>query len=151
LENIEIERADKRDAQELAEISKRAFHTDIMCGGQGEGGPPGFDSPEWQAWMIGQALYYKILSEGKMIGGAVVLPKGEGRYYLGRIFIDPQCHRRGMGSQAMERIFREFPEARSWTLETPPWNNRTAAFYTKLGFKVVGRTADDVFFEKVVP
>jgi ribosomal protein S18 acetylase RimI-like enzyme len=148
--DIELERADKRDAPELAAISKRAFHSDQPCGGRGESGPPGYDSPEWQAKMIREGLYYKILYEGKMVGGAVVFPQGEGRYYLGRIFIDPQYHRRGIGSQAMDRIFREFPAARTWTLETPPWNTRTAAFYAKLGFQVVGRTREDVHCKKIV-
>ena len=50
----------------------------------------------------------------------------------------------------MEELLAAYPEARVWRLETPPWNQRTRAFYKKLGFRVVRETAEDVFFQKMM-
>ena len=73
-----------------------------------------------------------------------------GRYYLARLFLDPDYHRQGLGLRAMEALLAAYPEARVWRLETPPWNQRTRAFYKKLGFRVVRETAEDVFFQKTM-
>ena len=150
MNDIELTRADPADAVELADISKRAFHSDVQCGGVGEGGPPGYDSPEWQALIMGKSHYFKILLDGKMVGGAIVFPKGDLHCYLGRIFIDPLYHRKGVGTKVMRRIIGEYPSAKKWSLETPPWNSRTREFYRKQGFRIIDESAEDVFFEKIL-
>jgi RimJ/RimL family protein N-acetyltransferase len=148
MDHLTLARAEARDAEELAAISKRAFHSDVTCGGVGEGGPPGYDSPQWQAYIMGKGKYFNILLDGKLIGGAIVFPKGKDHFYLGRIFLDPSCHRKGLGTKAMQLLMGEFPAAGKWSLETPPWNTRTRAFYARQGFRIVGETSDDLFFEK---
>jgi ribosomal protein S18 acetylase RimI-like enzyme len=90
------------------------------------------------------------LFDDRLIGGAIVISHPRGRYYLARIFIDPDYHRRGLGTRAMELLFETYPEARLWNLETPPWNVRTRAFYEKLGFTVIRETKDDIFFKRVM-
>ena len=45
---IRFEKAKIEDASALALVSKRAFHSDIHCGAPELGGPPGYDSPDWQ-------------------------------------------------------------------------------------------------------
>ena len=147
---ISLELAKRSDAEALAQISRRAFHSDADCGGKGEGGPPGYDSHQWQASIMRKAAYYKIQVDGKIAGGAIVFNKGHGHYYLGRVFLDPAYHRQGIGLEAMRLLYEQFPAAQKWTLETPPWNTRTRNFYLKLGFRVVKETRDDVFFEKVM-
>jgi ribosomal protein S18 acetylase RimI-like enzyme len=143
-----LDRAKPADADELAEISRRAFHSDVNCGGVGEGGPPGYDSPQWQKFIMGKGKYFKFLLDGKLIGGAIVFPQGRGHFHLGRIFLDPACHRKGLGTKAMRLVMEEFPSAEKWSLETPPWNTRTRAFYLQQGFRIVGETQDDLFLEK---
>jgi len=149
MEKMTLRLANPKDASALAELSKRAFHTDIICGGQGEGGPPGYDSPVWQARMMKRSKYYKFLLGERIIGGAIVIQKGIDQYCIGRIFIDPDQHRKGLGVEAMNLLFAQYPQAKKWTLETPPWNERTKAFYLKLGFTIVGETKEDIFFEKI--
>ncbi len=92
----------------------------------------------------------KILVEGELAGGAIVYAQGQGRYYLGRVFLDPAMHRQGIGLAVMQLIFAHFPDACRWTLETPPWNTRTRNFYQRLGFQIVKETEEDLFFEKVM-
>ncbi len=150
MNEIKIMLADVSDAEALADVSKRAFHSDVNCGGIGEGGPPGYDSPQWQAMIMRKAKYYKIQLGEKTIGGAIVFSKGKSHFYLGRIFIDPAYHRKGIGTRAMDLVLKAFPSAKKWSLETPPWNSRTREFYSKRGFRKIGESKEDVFFEKVM-
>jgi RimJ/RimL family protein N-acetyltransferase len=138
------------DANVLAEISKRAFLSDVVCGGKGEGGPPGYESAQWQVFMMKKSKYHKFTVGDVTIGGAIVINKSKGHYYLGRIFIDPKYHRKGIGTEAMQLLLGNYPDARRWTLETPPWNIRTKAFYEKLGFRIIGESSQDLFFEKIM-
>jgi ribosomal protein S18 acetylase RimI-like enzyme len=150
MDNIRIFPAKPEDSRILADVSTRAFHSDVLCGGAGEGGPPGYNSPQWQSMMMKKADYYVLLADGGIIGGAIVFRKKAGQYHLGRIFIDPAFHRRGIGSQTMNLILDRYPDARRWSLETPTWNTRTKAFYRRLGFRIVGETKEDALFEKII-
>lgn len=146
---FELARPD--DAATLAEVSRRAFDSDVAVGAPGPGGPPGYDSAEWQrATMARASAYWKILLDGRLVGGAIVFAYPHGRFYLARIFLDPDVHRRGLGRVAMLAVLDAYPEARTWRLETPPWNRRTRAFYEGLGFRVVRETESDVFFQKTM-
>ena len=148
---LTLELAQPDDAAALADISRRAFETDSAVGGTGPGGPPGYDTAAWQRSMMTKAsAYWKLLLDGQLIGGAIVFSYPRGRYYLARLFLDPDYHRQGLGLRAMEALLAAYPEARVWRLETPPWNQRTRAFYKKLGFRVVRETAEDVFFQKTM-
>ena len=50
-------------------LQKRAFDDDARrFGGLEKGGPPGYDSVEWQQTMMEKTLYYKILREEELIG-----------------------------------------------------------------------------------
>jgi ribosomal protein S18 acetylase RimI-like enzyme len=148
---LAFELARPQDAVALADISRRAFETDVDYGAPGSGGPPGYDSAGWQAQLMRQAsAYWKIMLDGQLIGGAIVFSYPRGRYYLARIFLDPACQGRGIGTQTMGELLALYPEARVWTLETPSWNRRTKAFYRKLGFQVARETDRDVYFRKVI-
>jgi len=112
---LRLRRATPEDAAQLAAISKRAFEGDIHYGAPGPEpcGPPGYDSPEWQAKAMGWrgATYFKLVSGNRTIGGAICFDQGEGRLYLGRIYLDPSVQNRGLGRQAMALIMAEYPAA----------------------------------------
>jgi GNAT superfamily N-acetyltransferase len=149
---IRFERARPGDADALALASERAFHSDIHCGAPGIGGPPGYDSAEWQRRMMRLAQYYKILADDQIIGGIIVFRKGTREYELGRIFVDPDFQNQGIGTQAFEFLWEEFPLAKKWILETPAWNRRTRHFYRKVGFVEVGTEGvDGIRFERRSP
>jgi ribosomal protein S18 acetylase RimI-like enzyme len=146
---ITLEAAVEDDAELLARISKEAFHSDVECGAPGEGGPPGYDSWEWQkAVMRSAAAYLKILVAGKVVGGLIVFDQGNGKYYLGRMFVDPGYQRQGIGLRSVEMLFERYPEAKKWVLDTPAWNTRTRSFYERLGFIVVEEREGLLFFER---
>ena len=148
---VNLELAEETDAPLLAEISRRAFHSDITCGADRQGGPEGYASADWQVAMMKSArAYFKITQFDRIVGGAIIFCNGKGNYYLGRIFIDPDVQHQGLGMQSMQLIFERFPNARRWLLDTPRWNIRTKCFYLKMGFHITRQTAEDLFFEKEV-
>lgn len=84
-----------------------------------------------------------------LVGAAVVFPDEAGNYvYVGRIFIDPVHHRKGYGMQLMECIEKNFPSAVEFELDTPCWNERTNAFYQKLGYHMTKVEDGFVFYRK---
>ncbi|UCD97235.1 MAG: GNAT family N-acetyltransferase [Candidatus Bathyarchaeota archaeon] len=152
LGNVSLEQATVEDAGQLAEISKRAFHSDIhvMAPSKGAdasaregGGPIGYDSPEFQTRMMRVCRYYKMIYDEQIVGGLIASRRRHGHYELERIFVDPKYHNRGIGTEAMKGVFTLFPDAKIWTLGTPEWNVRTKHFYEKLGFVQIGWTKDE--------
>jgi GNAT superfamily N-acetyltransferase len=135
---VRLEKATVKDAEILAELSKKAFHTDKEIGGfENPGGPPGYDSPEFQVWAMENLTYYKILCEEKVVGGIFLNSRMANHYILERIFVDPLYHNKGIATKAMLALFNDFPKV-LWTLGTPEWNIRTRHFYERLGFKKIG-------------
>lgn len=116
-------------------MQKRTFDKDSsLFLGIPEGGPPGYDSAEWQLDMMKSAEYYKIISDADVIGGFIVFGLKDNSFELGRIYIDPIFQNKGYGKAAMNYIFDLFPEASKWILDTPSWAVRNQYFYEKLGF-----------------
>jgi GNAT superfamily N-acetyltransferase len=137
------------DAERLAAISRRAFENDVRYGAPAEGGPPGYDSAAWQQETARAATaYLEIEIEGTIVGGIIVFGTS-GEYVVGRMFIEPDQQNRGIGAKAMDLLERRFPDAKRWSLETPPWNRRNHRFYGKVGYARAGRSASgDYLFEK---
>ena len=149
---LRLLRAGHEDADELAAVSKRAFDGDVNYGAPGDGGPPGYDSPEWQAKVMGWrgATYFKVVLDGRIIGGALCFDQGQGNVYLGRVYLDPSMQNRGLGRQVMALVMAEYPSARVWALETPEWNQRTQHFYERVGYTKVRTDADGCHYQSRV-
>ena len=139
----------RRDAETLARISERAFHTDVHYGSPGKGGPPGYDSAAWQARVMRFGDYYKILADDRIVGGIIVFRKKTRQYEVGRIFVDADDQNQGIGTQAFAFLWETYPLAKRWTLGTPAWNRRTRHFYKKVGFVEIGQDEHDgILFER---
>jgi RimJ/RimL family protein N-acetyltransferase len=148
---IQFKKARPGDAKGLALASWRAFDNDINYGAKGKGGPPGYNSEKWQSKMMRMGKYYKILDDYRIIGGIVIFDKGNGHYYLCRIFIEPDYQNQGIGAQAIEFIEKTFPQAKRWTLDTPQWNKRTQHFYEKMGYVKIGAAGPrQVLYGKII-
>ena len=90
---IELRIAGPADAEVLVETCISAFHADheFLLPGTPPGGPPGYDSPEWQIEMMKQGFYYTILYEGEIVGGLILFDlskfgRAPGHWNLGRIW-----------------------------------------------------------------
>jgi len=148
---IELVQAREEDLEELTKICIRAFHTDIDCGAPEVGGPPGYDDISYQRRVLERAHeYLKIVMDGSMVGGFLVLQDAEDEFYLSQLSLDPSCYRQGVGTRAMELMFERYPQARRWTTDTPAWNTRTRPFYEKLGFRNYKEEDGLLHFEKLM-
>ena len=77
-----------------------------------------------------------------------VLDKDGETLYIGRIFIDPILHRKGYGLSLMKLVEAYYPGIQKIKLDTPLWNVRTNAFYTKLGYYEVKRDGEIAYYQK---
>ncbi|MHA2246226.1 MAG: GNAT family N-acetyltransferase [Candidatus Hodarchaeales archaeon] len=153
---ISLERVEEGDAEDLASISKSAFHSDIDVGAPSPepGGPPGYDSPTFQKRFMRILACYKILLDEAIVGGLYISSRGKQHRVLERIFVDPPFHNRGIATQAIKILWGKYSDVQLWTLGTPEWNVRTRHFYEKLGFTQVGWEGGDtdwrgIWYQKV--
>lgn len=140
MNEVSIHHAEPEDAEKLADISRRAFDSDIEVGAPGKGGPPGYDSIEHHRKLIQDSSfeYLKILYDGKIVGGTSVIRITNVQYEIFNVFIAPEYHRQGIGTRSFELIKERYPQAKRWTLDTPVWNTRTKSYYERLGFRQYG-------------
>ncbi|MFW9964028.1 MAG: GNAT family N-acetyltransferase [Candidatus Sifarchaeia archaeon] len=152
--SVELQPAAIEDAETLTENCRKAFESDSDYGAPGPGGPPGYDSIEWNIDKIKNRYlhYYKILMENDIVGGFIVGDRGPDYMVCERIWVDPDQMRKGIGTRTFNLIWNLYPSADLWVLGTPEWNTRTNPFYQSIGFNQIGKTRDyswdGIYYEK---
>ena len=144
---LQFMKAGTSDALVLNAISRLAFDSDTEVGAPSAGGPPGYMSLKYHMKMAKSGHLFKLTENGLILGGAILFRCG-GTLNIGRIFIDPQHFRKGYGILMMQEIEALFPDVKVFVLDTPVWNTRTNAFYTRLGYSEVKRDGDFVYYSK---
>ena len=146
---MRIEKANVEDIENIVEMSKNAFHTDINVGGVDGDCPPDYDSLVWHKQMADEGHLYKAISDNKLIGVAILfLDENLKHLYIGRIFIDSVYHGKGYGIKLMKSIETNFPYIKQIDLDTPSWNVRTNSFYQKIGYSIIKEEDGFVFYHK---
>lgn len=80
---------------------------------------------------------YRILANGRKVGGLVLRTDGE-RGELELLFTLPEVHGRGIGQAAWRAVEALHPEVRLWETVTPYFEKRNIHFYVnKCGFRIV--------------
>ena len=149
---IRLVRAHAGDAPALTAVSRRAFDNDANYGADGPGGPPGYDSVEWQLRMIASSEYYCVMEDDRLIGGVIIASGPAEQHELWRLLLEPERQNQGIGGQVLELVWALYPMVTRWRLDTPNWNERTRRFYARNGFVQVGVTSDgSVIFERQTP
>ena len=144
-----IVKAEANHVEKIVDMSIRAFETDVNVGGAKGDCPPGFDSVEWYKQMAREGHLYRAMIRKDLVGAAILFPdETKNRVYIGRIFIDSIYHRKGYGIRLMECIEKNFPCAAEFDLDTPSWNERTNAFYKRLGYRIIKIEDGFVFYRK---
>ena len=144
---LQFLKAGTSDALILNCISKQAFDSDAEVGAPSAGGPPGYMSLKFHMKMARSNHLYKLVENGLIVGGAILFPDGD-TLNISRIFISPEHFQKGYGTCMMREIEAMYPHVRTFTLDTPVWNTRTNAFYTKLGYTEVKRTNELIYYSK---
>ena len=146
---MKLVNAELKDIERIAAISKRAFETDIEVGGAMGDYPPEYDSVLWHEQMRNEGHLLQAVMDGEIVGGAILFVDKDGEsLYIGRIFIDPVYHRKGYGLSLMKLVEAYYSGIGKIQLDTPLWNARTNAFYTKLGYREVNRDEGFAYYQK---
>jgi GNAT superfamily N-acetyltransferase len=136
---LSFEEITETDIPELTSVMTRAFDDDAQRHlGVEKGGPEGYDNGDFfRKWLFGyrESIGYKILAQGKAIGGIIVWILEPGHNVLGTIFVDPAYQDRGVGTRTWQFIEATYPQTKSWRLATPEWATKNHYFYEeKCGF-----------------
>ena len=146
---MKLVKPELKDIERIAAISKRAFETDTEVGGTIGDYPPEYDSILWHEQMRNEGHLMQAVVDGEIVGGAILFVDNDGEsLYIGRIFIDPVHHRKGYGLSLMKLVEACYPGIRKINLDTPLWNVRTNAFYTKLGYREEKRDEEFAYYQK---
>ena len=146
---MKLESAELKHIERNVAISKRAFETDIAVGGAIGDYPPAYDSVVWHEQMRNEGHLLQAVIDGEIVGGAILfLDKDSETLYIGRIFVNPVYHRKGYGLSLMKMVETFYPGIKKIKLDTPLWNVRTNAFYTKLGYREVKRDEEFAYYQK---
>ena len=147
--DLKFMKAGTADVLVLNSISRQAFDSDTEVGAASRGGPPGYQSVSFHVRMARMNHLFKLVDgNGVILGGAILFRQGD-TLNVGRIFIDPQHFRKGYGIFLMQEIEAMHPDVKAFTLDTPVWNTRTNAFYTRLGYSEVKRDKEFVYYSKI--
>ena len=80
---------------------------------------------------------YRIMQDGRPVGGAVIKVDGE-RGVLDLLFVSPRVHSRGIGYAAWCAVEKMHPEVTVWETVTPYFEKRNIHFYVnRCGFYIV--------------
>ena len=146
---MKLENAEPQNIERIVAISKAAFDSDLDVGVSKPDGPPEYDSIAWHIQMKNEGHLLQAVEDGEIVGGAILFLDKDGEtLYIGRIFIDPTHHRKGYGLSLMKMVETYYAGIRKIKLDTPLWNVRTNAFYTKLGYCEVSRDAEFAYYQK---
>lgn len=86
---------------------------------------------------IANGTAYRIIYDGTIAGGVVVMVKGNVGH-LDLLFVNPDFHSKGIGYAAWCAIERIYPEVTKWETFTPYFETRNIHFYVnRCGFHIV--------------
>jgi RimJ/RimL family protein N-acetyltransferase len=110
------------DAAALAEIQKKAFMPLYEIYRDEKN--PALRGPEDILCRLDNGKYIcrNILFDGVLVGCVFFRKKGNGEYYLQRIFIDPGVQSRGIATEAILLCETEMPDAVKFTVDFPEDN-----------------------------
>lgn len=154
---ITIEKATITDAEKLTELKKRTFDEEVKKWLPNQNDvidynikPPGYSSIEMTMYMIRELDYFKILQDKEIIGGIIITISGKSFGRIDRIFVDPNYQGKGIGSKVIVLIEEEFPDVRTWDLETSSRQINNHYFYEKVGYRTTYETEDEYGYLKEI-
>ncbi|WP_144510097.1 GNAT family N-acetyltransferase [Bacillus sp. FJAT-22090] len=154
---ITIEKASIIDAEKLTEIMKRTFDLEVKKWLPNQDKvidfnlqPPGYSSIEMTKYMIRELEYFKVLLDKEIIGGIIITISGENYGRIDRIFVEPNYQGKGIGSTIINLIEEEFPNVRTWDLETSSRQISNHYFYEKMGYRTSFITEEEYGYLKKI-
>ena len=85
--------------------------------------------------------FYRVLVDGNPLGFLAIEARGEGSYFLNKLYIDTREQRRGLGRAIWEALLLLLTDMRAMRLQVNRQNYKAINCYFKVGF-VIERVAD---------
>ncbi len=97
---------------------------------------------EYDTW----DLFLKcVTDENQIIGSVRARMDAHHSCHIGKLIVDPDYQKKGIGSQLMTTLETYFPEAVKFALFTSADTPHTARLYQKMGYQIVGtQKMDDI-------
>ena len=137
--DIQIERANISDAEEILALQKLAYRSEAEIYNDFKI-PPMVQTLESIKKDFKSQLFLKALLDGRIIGSVKAYSK-EGTGYIGRLIVHPHFQNRGVGTKLMNEIEKIFNLCQRFELFTGDRSERNLYLYQKLGYKIF-RTAN---------
>lgn len=152
MDEITIERASVKDAQEILALQKLAYRSeaeiidDFFI-------PPLHQTLDETLAEFQEQTVLKIQLGERVIGSVRAYQKGE-TCYIGKLIVHPDFQNHGIGSRLLRAAEELFPEAERYELFTGEKSERNLYLYRKYGYrafkiKQVSEKLTLVFLEKI--
>jgi len=128
-----IERAVTDDAEEILSLQKIAYRSEAEIYNDFTI-PPLTQTLEGIKKDFENQFFLKAIIDGKIIGSVRAFAK-EGTCYVGRLIVHPDFQNRGIGTHLMNRIEKDFKEAKRFEIFTGHKSERNLYLYQKLGYQ----------------
>jgi ribosomal protein S18 acetylase RimI-like enzyme len=85
--------------------------------------------------------FYRVMLDGQPKGFLAIEARGEGNYFLNKLYIDTREQGRGLGQAIWQNVLLLLSDLREMRLQVNRQNYKAINFYFKVGF-VIERVAD---------
>lgn len=139
-----IDKALESDSRSLQEIAISAFRYEekFRPAHVKPGGPLGHDAIRRHEQWIKDHDYYKLIVDGKIIGGCIVKVNPSYHELFG-ILLHKDYISKGIGSKFLCEVMQLYPKSINWMLETPDYSKHSHRFYRRNGFIEAETTMPD--------
>jgi phosphoribosylanthranilate isomerase len=146
-----IQKAELEDMEEILALQKLAYQSEAELNNDFKIQPLTQTLDEIRA-EFGQAIFLKIVQDGKIIGSVRAYEK-DGTCYIGKVIVHPTCQNRGLGSQLLRAVESQF-NCRRFELFTSQRSERNLYLYKKFGYRefkqvAVNERVTMIFLEKL--
>lgn len=104
-------------------------------------------NPELLKKQISNPHVHFLIAEddtGKIIGLSTAIENDEGNIVLGRLYVHPECQRRGVGADLLNQSIEQYPGAKKIHLEVEESDVKGVNFYKKMGFSVTDERFESI-------
>ena len=104
-------------------------------------------APTWADWDRSHLPDHRLVAtdaDGRVVGWAALSPVSDRCAYVGvaedSVYVDPENHRRGIGSTLLHALIAQAEDAGLWTIQTGifPENTASLTVHQRAGFRIVG-------------
>jgi ribosomal protein S18 acetylase RimI-like enzyme len=141
-DGIIIARATVRDAEEILGLIRRAFLPAGRLYDEPELPPLAETLDEHRTRYDSHVVLKAVDAAGTIVGTVQGQQRGDGTCYIGRLAVEPERQRQGIGLALTTAAEAAFPEATRFELFTGHLNESSLRLYAELGYRETRRVRE---------